>query len=462
MSSPTTLFLADLAPDIIFSVFALCDICSVVAAGQTCRSMHDLAFDRSVWRNLLRNLQRRSILDCTLAVNLETLSTDQMISIVRQLITGPQIWSPPGPDGAAVAEVSRKITLHLPTRTGPQRSQKKAKLLPSGLYVLVDNSGTVECWNVANNKLVWRHISAEGLEFAAEEDIELAIVVIILVFSRTGSDDNRRKGANFRSCVEIVSLDLQTGNHTCLLTVRAVDYNLNKPFAAPVICGTLAAVCINSGANAWMIINWKAQSYFIVQSPSPTLRVALVPRHIILMDHSVDRKTQVHLISNDTLRAYWAPTIDVAGPGKLSSVLAEAIPKLSTFQETSHQHSTGRLHIYIYPSPLREGEYRVWIHGRFLPQTCLYSYRLSIPSNGEPQWHARTPFRAMSISSIIHSVSYSGHVLRYRTGERWSLLFSSDKSVVNFLDGADSVMLGTYSGTLTHSMPSSIVIQYFK
>ncbi|KAF7353521.1 hypothetical protein MSAN_01541800 [Mycena sanguinolenta] len=346
MSSPTTLFLADLAPDIIFSVFALCDICSVVAAGQTCRSMHDLAFDRSVWRNLLRNLQRRSILDCTLAVNLETLSTDQMIAIVRQLITGPQTWSPPEPDGAAVADVSREITLHLPARTGPQHSQKKAKLLPSGLYVLVDNSGTVECWNVANNKLVWRHISAEGLEFAAEEDIELAIVVIILVFSRTG--------ANFRSCVEIVSLDLQTGNHTCLLTVRAVDYNLNKPFAAPVICGTLAAVCINSGANAWMIINWKAQSYFIVQSPSPTLHVALVPRHIILMDHSVDRKTQVHLISNDTLRAYWAPTIDVAGSGKLSSVFAEDIPKLSTFQETSHQHSTGRLHIYIYPSPLRE------------------------------------------------------------------------------------------------------------
>ncbi|KAF7353439.1 hypothetical protein MSAN_01533100 [Mycena sanguinolenta] len=335
-------FLTDLAPDIIFSIFALCDICSVVFAGQTCRYMHNLAFDRSVWRTLLRNLQRRSILDCTFAADLETLSADQMIAIVRQLITGPQTWSPPEPDCATVAEVSREITLHLPARTGSEDSRNTAKLLPSGRYVLVHNSGTVECWNVVQDRLVWRYSSAVEhagmVQIAAEEDVESAIVVLILVFGRAYLDDDDGS-----------SLDLQTGKHSCLLTLRAADYGFSKPFVSPVIRGTLAAVRINSEANAWMIINWKAQSYFIVRSPaSPTLRVALVLRHIILMDHSVDRKTQLHLISNDTLRAYWAPTIDVAGPRETLFCLGGGHPKAQHIPGTQHRRIT---HVYL-PKPV--------------------------------------------------------------------------------------------------------------
>ncbi|KAF8203415.1 hypothetical protein K438DRAFT_1820137, partial [Mycena galopus ATCC 62051] len=109
--SSSALLLSDLPPDIIFAVFACCDISSVVSTGQTCQYLCHLAFDRSVWLNLLDNLRprRRSILDRTSA-NLENLSVEEMIGVVRRLVTGPETWNP--------REVSREITLQPTIRTG--------------------------------------------------------------------------------------------------------------------------------------------------------------------------------------------------------------------------------------------------------------------------------------------------------------------------------------------------------
>ncbi|KAJ6472439.1 hypothetical protein C8R45DRAFT_1013041 [Mycena sanguinolenta] len=245
------LLLSNLAPDVIFSIFAHCDISSVISASQTCRYLHDLAFDKSVWLTLLDNLRRRSILDRT--SNLETLSVAELIGIVRRLITGPQTWSPGELDHDPVAEVSKTITLHPQIDLG-----NWVKLLPSGCYVLFENQGALGCWSVVHDKLVWRHTSrlehGTIARFAVEETDPGSAIVMICCCADQPHD---RRRINF---IEIVKVDFRTGTHNCLLAAPAPR---SRFIDSPVICGPLAAVSLDWDC---MVINWRAKSSVIIRS----------------------------------------------------------------------------------------------------------------------------------------------------------------------------------------------------
>ncbi|KAJ6472435.1 hypothetical protein C8R45DRAFT_411401 [Mycena sanguinolenta] len=273
------LLLQNLAPDVIFSIFARCDIYSVVSASQTCRYLHDLAFDKSVWLTLLDNLRRRSILDRT--SNLETLSVAEMIGIVRRLITGPQTWSPGELDHHPVAEVSKTITLHPEIHPG----YTDVRLLPSGCYVLFENQGTLGCWSVVHDRLVWRHTSrlehGTIARFAVEEtDPDSAIVMICFC----ADQPNDRRGIIF---IEIVNVDFMTGTHNCLLAAPAPR---SRFIDSPVICGPLAAVRLDWD---YMVINWRAKSYFIIRGDT-RITFALIPRHIVVLDRpSTENPTSI-------------------------------------------------------------------------------------------------------------------------------------------------------------------------
>ncbi|KAF8171082.1 hypothetical protein K438DRAFT_1982356 [Mycena galopus ATCC 62051] len=208
--SSSALLLSDLPPDIIFGVFACCNISSIVSTGQTCQYLCHLAFDRSVWLNLLDNLRQRSILDRTSA-NLKNLSVEQMIGVVRRLPT-------------------------IRTGGGILDWENLAKLLPSGRYVLFKNWDELKCWNVADDRLIWKHTSvlqdASVLEFAAEEmyaEDSLIVMICLRVM------DEPRK-----NYVEMISLDVQTGTPNQLWIARAPDSDYGDPFRSTVISGALA------------------------------------------------------------------------------------------------------------------------------------------------------------------------------------------------------------------------------
>ncbi|KAF7353482.1 hypothetical protein MSAN_01537800 [Mycena sanguinolenta] len=456
------LFLTDLAPDVIFSVFACCDISSVVSAGQTCRYLHDLALERSVWLGLLEDLRQRSILDRTL--NLETLSTAGMIGIVRRGITGPQTWNPGQLDSEPVAEVCKEITLHPCSDPGNPAfppSAYMAKLLPSGRYVLLTDWTTLECWNVVEDRLVWKHTSAVDsehvriVEFAAEEtDIESAVIMICV---RTHPPNGDR--LNY---VEMVRVDLQTGTHNSLLATRAPDSGFSNPFYHPVIFGALAAVkMINAGRDTYMIVNWRKRSHLILHvRPGTTLQILFIREHIMLMTCPLPRQEQIHLISNKMLESYWAPTIGVDRAAKFSPVFVEDIPKRCTFEHTDGQpfHK-----MYIHQNPLRDDDYRVWIRGTKYAAN-LSCYRLSILTHGQPQ--LRLQRRSVVSGAMVHPVSYSGHSLGYCRASGWTVV--SPRSSKE-LGGAqlpfckvEHADLAAYSGALIHSTRSTIVIQYYR
>ncbi|KAF7353479.1 hypothetical protein MSAN_01537500 [Mycena sanguinolenta] len=438
-----TLLLSNLAPDVIFSVLVFCDISSVIAASQTCRYLHDLAFDKSVWLGLLDNLRHRSILDRT--IELGTLSVAEMVKIVRRLITGPKTWSPLN-IWVPSAEVFREITVHLRSEPGLGSSLTyKAQLLPSGHYVLFAAGSILECWNVAEDRLVWKYTSAIDskselvwvVDFAAQEtDIES---VIIMVCARTFP--------NQKAWVEIVNLNLRTGTRDVLLLARAPDFALSVPFLQPVILGALATVKMY--IDTYMIIDWTAHLYMILRAPSDnTSQIALIPQHILLMTRSPSLTgQQIHLISIDALHALWTPTSSVDGPLKFSLISAEDIPKLSTFEHTDDGHSVHKM--YVHDSPLQDGEYRVWIRGGtgYATEPTLSSYRLSIPTHGHPQWYQRNRLAVSGASD--HAISYCGHALS-------STLIREFSRQTEFFD------LTQYSGALIRFTRSTIVIRYYK
>ncbi|KAJ6472449.1 hypothetical protein C8R45DRAFT_1013051, partial [Mycena sanguinolenta] len=427
------LLLSNLAPDVIFSIFAFCDISAVVSASQSCRYLHDLAFDKSVWLSLLDNLRRRSILDRT--SDLETLSVAEMIGIVRRLITGPLTWSPGELDHDPVAEVSKKITLH-PQINPENPGFGSVKLLPSGCYVLFPTQHTLECWDVAHDRLVWTHTPGpELVDFGAEEsDTNLSIIMIY--------------GPTPSPFVEMVNVDLRTGTHNCILAARASH---STRFEKPVICGALAAVRLNLG---YMIIDWREKSYFIIRGDDWDSRFALIPRHIVVLKSSINGEPQLHLISNETIGTFFSPIIGLDDAAEFSPVSVKEMRKLKTFHAIGTKLSfAGGMQIHA--SPICDADYRVWIWGA----NGLLSYQLSIPIDREPQWR----LRSQTVLKGTQTVSYSGHVLRYEVSRGgWSLVSPGSSTANSRLQLPGLVDVATYSGALTClSVESNIVIQYY-
>ncbi|KAF7353447.1 hypothetical protein MSAN_01533900 [Mycena sanguinolenta] len=441
--------LSNMAPDVIFSIFAYCDISSVISASQTCRYLHNLAFDKSVWLGLLDSLRHRSILDRT--INLETLSVVEMIGIARGMITGPRTWTPREHDRNPIVAISKTITLHR-ARDVETPAVDSVKLLPSGCYVLFSTQETLECWNVAHDRLVWMHTSAVEhttvVDFGAEEtDTDSANIIICL------HADLSNGPMHF---IEMVHVDLRTGTYDYLLAARTPD---SEPFYQPVICKALAAVRVNLG---YIVINWKTRSYLIVHSPDSLPQTTLIPQHIIVLAPSVSGEHQIHLISNDTIGTYFSPTIGLEDPAEFRMVSVEELPKLHTFHASSPEQSFEDMQIHA--SPIRDADYRVWIWGwnHRANEHGLRSYQLSIPIDGAPKWRLRS--QALLGTPLV---SYSGHALCYEASRRWWTICSPGSSAPNprlrLFRNPDFVDLATYSGAVTcPTVESTIMIRYYK
>ncbi|KAF7349496.1 hypothetical protein MSAN_01739900 [Mycena sanguinolenta] len=458
----TVLLLVDLAEDVIYSIFGCCDIASVLSVGQTCRHLHGLAFNKSVWLVLLDDLRRRLILNHTFISNLEALSMAEMIRVIRRLITGPYTWSPKQYD--SVVEISEQITLH-PAITAGNKDQNVVKLLPSGRYVLFANAGRLECWSVANDGLVWGHTSTIQpfyvYDFAIEETDNSATIVVCI---------RSRAGQNY---VEMVRLNLQTGIHTSLLIARAPGTRHPHALRDPAVCEALAAVRLTEAEPLYMIINWKENLYFIVRSGHPDIKLhgALIPGHILLSD---PQQSRLHLISSDVVGSHGTPTLGMNDLAEFSYISVGDVPKLSTFVDSdTEQLEFGPM--YVHDSPIRDGEYSIWRYGKrsVADSGVFLSHRLSIQTNGESQWCRRTRSALQPGSAYYsdHPITYHGHFFGVGTFQEHGVLAICSAAAaspgtvqaIDVPDGAAShIDIAPYAGALTYSTDSSIVIQYYE
>ncbi|KAJ6512383.1 hypothetical protein DFH09DRAFT_1374215 [Mycena vulgaris] len=442
---------SELAPDVLFSIFACCDISSVVSISQTCRNLHDLAHHKSVWLVLVGDLRQKSILDS--ALDLQDLSTDDLINLVKSLLTGPETWSPR--DSGFIPELSKEIVLH-PKIAHGLYWENEAKLVPSERYVLFNNWHTLECWDVAEDRLVWKHASivehASVLEFAAEE-IEGDNVLVVMICERTYP--NNRGQENF---VEIVEVDLRTVTHRVLILTRAPDTAYDNPFSHPVILGTIAAVGTTRPTDRYFFVNWKTQASFVLHGGQRSLSlVALIPGHVILKAASTDGEEEIHVISNDALHSHLIPAIGFADICEFNTVLPDQIAKLSTLSDPDAWETFFGMSVHA--SPIHDGEYRVWVSG----SAYLWSYQLSLPIGQPPQWRQRGLVPAQQRASY-QEIAYSGHSLIYDDPRRSIVpaTLTSHSGEMDLEGCGDCVHIAPYSGALIYSTDISVVIRYFK
>lgn len=279
--------------------------------------------------------------------------------------------------------------------------------------------------------------------------------------------------------MEVVRVDFHNGTQTNLLVARAPDSDVDDPFGDPVICGNLAAVGYGPRPHEHMVVDWRAQSYFILKNPEvgifrlfntalirgvqtdSSVQITLIQNHMMLKIS--DGAEQIHIISNDALRAHLVPIVGVADdPAEFARVSPDDIPARSTFVDGDLEQHFNRM--YVHESPLQDGKYRVWMHGT-TNEGGLFRYQLHIPAqgHGEPRWGGRT--RASETGSVWgYALPYSGHTFRYT--EPGYTLFPSNSSAgrahVNMPFAGDYFDIAPYSGTLTYSTHSSIVIQYYQ
>ncbi|KAJ7088469.1 hypothetical protein B0H15DRAFT_841454 [Mycena belliarum] len=456
------ILLSELPPDVIFSIFAHCDISSVVSASQTCKYLHGLAFQKSVWLMLLDCLRQRGILDCG-ALGLTDLTSDTTAELVhraKRLVTGPDTWAPR--DSRLAPEVAREIILHpkIVTGVGIFEWWNEARLLPSGRYVLFKNLDTLECWDVARDRLVWTHASsAEGSEVTAFAAEETGVGNSLLIFMCERAMGDRK---NF---VEIVELHTRHGTHRILLFAGVHDTPGDEPFSNPVVCGALAVVALDTGEKdtTLLVFDWKAQSAFALDYPrEPPPLFALVPGHLLLTATSSAGDQELHLIAHAAL-----PTPPLSADGRPTRLPWAAIPILSTLRDQAAWTWEVFHRMAVHASPVRAGEYRVWLCGAYQREDthsygAVHSYRLVLPgaAGAPPAWHARRPHAAQGLTSQL-ALSYAGHALG--PGD-FILRIDAPAARGGFdVGGAgDFLHLSAYSGAVTYSTSRVIVIQYFK
>lgn len=139
-----------------------------------------------MWLVLVADLRHRSILDAASTANLQNLMTDELVGLVKRLETGPDTWTSRGPD--LIPEISKEMIIHSEIQADISHLGNEAKVLASGRHVLFTNAGELECWDVEEDRLVWKHLpafkKAQVYKFAAEE-AEGGDALTILICERT-------------------------------------------------------------------------------------------------------------------------------------------------------------------------------------------------------------------------------------------------------------------------------------
>ncbi|KAJ7172805.1 hypothetical protein C8R43DRAFT_674958 [Mycena crocata] len=470
----------DLAVDVVYSIFSFCDISTVLSVGQTCRHFHQLSRDKSVWLALVDDLRRRSILDHISTSNCAELSTDGVINLLKHITHGPATWRP-----HIRPKILKKVTLKTNMVIGIG-GVNKAKLLPSGRHVLFNDGTTLQCWDATSDGLIWTYqplaVNTQILEFAAEE-IEGGNSVRVMICEYIDHSGGE-------SWVQIIEVDLSKGNHRLLLTIRTPDRNnSHDPFYAPDICGRRAIVAMDFRQANYFVIDWKLGCAFVlecdlIRGAKRPSQLALIPGHLVLKTLSFDRKDTIHLIPNASLDPHWFPAAEFNGGDGYHYVRDYHLPKRSTLSASQPDTWKRIARMSVHESPLRHGEYRVWLQGTtddppegsFTPAK-LWCYRLSLQYNQPPQWRREMPGTAWGECAYPH-ITFSGHTLVRRSsrGRRhWvipsgltpendevELRSCAKEAHLSGCINGDSVDMAAYSGVVTYCTLTSIIILYFR
>lgn len=153
---------------------------TVVATGlQTCRCIRNTLDSQYVWYNIVKSLP----IDCAPEIlpyeSPLSFSSSRLRRIALQAVSRSRNWN-----SAHGPTLTREVALELPVDS----TYFKASLLPGGKYVMVRRGGSLECWKLQPQTLIWGHKYGDNpasLTFAHELIDTEKVIVVAAAFEPT-------------------------------------------------------------------------------------------------------------------------------------------------------------------------------------------------------------------------------------------------------------------------------------
>ncbi|RDB28697.1 hypothetical protein Hypma_014903 [Hypsizygus marmoreus] len=455
-SSARDLVLVD---DVLLRILSLSDIPSVVLVGQTSRHFHNLAFSKQVWLALLSDLHARNFVDLIPGQRLHDLSTNELVDLAKRIVLGPRSWSSSHPSGSTLAQ---QIAVKANVYGGPGSLywENCAHLLSGGQFCLFLKSKSLECWDLAQSKVVWIYQGnwpESWVTRFAIEVVEGGQKVIILVAVRVLAQPERE---NF---VEVLNLDLSTGTSKTILSWRGPDSENDNSFSYCKICGDfglLGFIDLDLPSQV-ILLQISTESCVILDMPKK-YSIDLLPAHLILMRPSLLSDSleiviwMMQALVNSNSQGEIFTRIEDVAP---AAVLTLPDPQSNAFYLSSHL------------SPLCEDSSILWILTSSLQPSsrgeglAIHKWHISHPKSKPLTLH---PISSKSFPDIVYpmptglrNVSFAGY-MKYH-----DFIFSlaachRDGFRVDLPHHGDNIQISPYSGTLVYSTREKIVVNYYE
>ncbi|CAK5284684.1 unnamed protein product [Mycena citricolor] len=402
--------LLDCPLELILQILSRCDIASVLALGETCRYLHDIGSDASVWLALAQNLQHRNIIESGGEGDgdLRALSGAELKQRIQRLVLGPESWSPPSAQPRVAGEsadtfqprIGRRIVLHPSVRNGPGilTRENAAVLTPSGRFALFRNWYRLECWEVSTDRLVWLYDAEHG----PLGEIESGKVLQFAVDELGGADAGTLRilqcvqtfAAQRENHLEVLEIDTQSWTHTILFSWRVPDTADDNPFHRPFFVGDIAVVgsstvfgdaivlicdCKSGSRSSYILPEVGVRSsYILLEGTHPLWSV--IPKFLVFKVYQALPRNGGDKSESEALYVYETSHL-LNGNGiqdltLMSPVAYHVIPQLV---------STSIDQLSVHPDPLRAVRFRVWVHASGQSESApsyLHRYTLDLSAAG--------------------------------------------------------------------------------
>ncbi|KAF7294077.1 F-box domain-containing protein [Mycena kentingensis (nom. inval.)] len=307
MDPPT---ISNLEPELLLHLFSLLDVISILRIGQTCKYLNELASSTSCWLSIVRNLQRRGILDQR--EDISTLPASSLVELVKRTVLGPPSWTSPDSGEQPTTRIQKQTIIPLAS------SWCKTQMLPGGSHVLVVNGlGELSCWNVLTARRAWQLVLGD---FGGQRTGEMVVESFAASVHPTRGPGWSivfvcLKDEEYVNFVQVLELEAASGAQHELLSARVPRSDTaTDPVcgADPAVAGTLCALSIHPDRCLYLILDWELQQMFVLEyhfdgephhadNAQKVFVVALVPGHIIVQARSTDgARENLHVLSSAT------------------------------------------------------------------------------------------------------------------------------------------------------------------
>ncbi|KAJ7628296.1 hypothetical protein B0H17DRAFT_1340088, partial [Mycena rosella] len=442
--------IADLGEDILVQVLSFCNVHTVLVVSEVDQCLRTIAMVKQVWLRLIRHLETLSLMELPPNALLETLTTPELIDLVKRIVSGPRTWA----RGCLTApKVRHRVLLTPEPGVESGGSPFPVKLLAACRLVAVRGPLLFEIWDISTGRRLWSRgcrVTNVGAQLC----------------------DNGRKLTLGIICrdphwptAEMMHIDLRTGASEPIVTIP-----LDKSPEDPSFSGDFAALVL--GLGRILLVHLRPEPTAVVlEFPTPPQIYAarLIPGYLLIA--TTDRMPSIiqmyplrgfsHLFKPMAELTLTSP-IHVPNVGRVSIQIphrALADPMI---------HMLPQLRMFIHRSPLNDDAYQISVHhSSGNPNgSAFIRYFCTIPGTpgAAAQWE-----RISEVPAPLHrgdlGLTYSGYVLEGLTRDvHHSLRIPFEQSPPPLLGGRgclarDVSGYGCVVATLTHD---ALLIDYYE